>query len=410
MDFQTEYDKLTKTIDDTLSSQVSSSLTWVNIPGSLVKAVSSPAGYVWGYNSANAVFYCQLPCTGDWQQVDLSSYGATVIKDIAVDYTNVYVLTVGTAGNTLLLTNLASNRAQWNILNMPFAATNVFSTSTYLWAQDGSNNKQKCAKPCTTGNWMVSPEKNVTITSSSYTELYGKDGAGTAYKTDENMTTGWAPIQGFADNKWQAIVGQGGRTDIYGIDTKSNVYSCGESCAFSDDVKPVDTGGYAPINISSDPENKNLWMTSTTSGDKGNVFSRVDKPDYTSILNTLDPLDQKRDDIVDDVEKEYAAQTKTDVTNKQIQSVVNFFSKNFGYTKTVGEQNANQSSALTQQIEQSQQEIDKMAQISTKILVLIVTLVVVAGIYLFGEPILGFYVHLIAAIGLGAGIFFTIYY
>jgi hypothetical protein len=410
MDFQKEYDDLTKTIDDTLSSQVSSSLTWVNIPGTLVKASSSPAGYAWGYNTNNQVFTCQLPCTGNWQLVDLSSYGATVISDITTDYTNVYVLTTGKAGNKLLLVNLASNRGQWNILNIPFAASNIFSTSTYLWAQDDANNKQKCAKPCTTGNWLVSPEKNVKITSSSYTELYGKDGAGNAFKTDENMTTGWAPIKGFANNTWQSIIGQGGQTSIYGIDTKSNVYSCGEMCAFEDDVKPVDTGGYAPLNLTSDPQNKNLMMTATTSGDKGNIFTRVDKPDYSSILNMIDPLDQKRDRIVDDVEREYANQTKTETANKQLNTISDFFNKNLGISTHTIAQNENQSSLLSQQIEQSQQEIDKMSNITAKLIALIVVMVVVSGIYLLGEPILGQYIHAVALLAIMVGIFFTIYY
>jgi hypothetical protein len=410
MDFQAEYDQLTKTIDDTISTQVSSSLTWVDIPGSLVKAVSSPAGYAWGYNTNNQVFVCQLPCTGNWQEVNLSSFGATVIDDIAVDSANVYVLTTGKAGNKILLVALASNRGQWNILNIPFAATKIFSTGMYLWAQDASNNKQKCAKPCTTGNWMVSPEKNVQITSASYTELYGKDGAGNAFKTDQNMTTGWAPIQGFASKKWQSIIGQGGQTDIYGIDTKSHVYSCGESCAFEDDVKPVDTKGYAPLNLSSDPESKSLWMTATTYGDKGNVFTRVDKPDYSSILNMIDPLDQKRDQIVEDVQRDYANQTKTMTTNKQVDTVANFFSKNFGINQQTKEQTTRDSSLLNEQIQTSQQQIDKMTSVSTKVFTLLITLVVVAGIYLLGEPILGSYVHLPAIIALGIGLFFTIYY
>lgn len=410
MDFQAEYDQLTKTIDDTLSSQVSSSLTWMNVPGSLVKAVSSPAGYVWGYNVNNAIFTCQLPCTGNWQEVDLSSYGATTIDDIAVDYTNVYVLTTGKAGNKIILTALASNRGQWNILNIPFTATKLFSTSMYLWAQDASNNKQKCAKPCTTGNWIVSPEKNVQITSSSDTELYGKDATGVAFKTDQNMTTGWAPIQGLASQKWQSIIGQSGRTDIYGIDTKSNVYNCGESCAFPDDVRPVDTKGYAPMNLSSDPESRSLWMTTTTSSDKGNIFTRVDKPDYSTILNIVDPIDQKRDKIVEDVEREYASQTNTMTTNKQIDSVVNFFSKNFGYTKQVGEQNTKDASLLNEQIQESQQQIDKMKSVSTKLFSLLITLVVVAGIYLLAEPILGSYVHILAVVAFTVGLFFTVYY
>ena len=410
MDFQTEYDQLTKTIDDTLTSQVSSSLTWVNIPGSLVKAVSSPGGYVWGYNTDNAIFTCQLPCTGNWQEVNLGSYGATVIDDIAVDYNNVYVLTTGKAGNKILLVGLVSNRGQWNILNIPFTATKVFSTSMYLWAQDASNNKQKCAKPCTTSNWIVSPEKTVTITSSSDTELYGKDGSGAAFKTDQNMTTGWAPIQGFLNNKWQSIIGQGGRTDIYGIDTKSHVYSCGESCAFEDDVKPVDTKGYAPLNLSSDPESKSLWMTATTSGDKGNIFTRVDKPDYSSILNIIDPIDQKRDQIVEDVERDYANQTNTMTTNKQVGSVVDFVSSKMGINKQVGAQNAKDASLLNEQIQTTQQQLDKISSVTPKLIAILVTLVVVAGIYLLAEPILGSYVHLLAVIAFAVGLFFTVYY
>lgn len=410
MDFQTEYDKLTSTIDDTISSQVSSSLTWANIPGSLVKAVSSPAGYAWGYNSINLVFMCPLPATGNWQEVDVASLGATVISDIAVDYGSVYILATGKSGNKILLINSASNKGQWNIINIPFSATKIFSTSNYLWAQDDSNNKQKCAKPCTTGNWLVSPDNKVSITSSSNTELYGTNGSGNAFKTDENMTTGWAPIKGFANNKWQSVIAQGGKANIYGIDTKSQVYSCGESCEFTDDVKPVDTGGYTPLNLSFDPENKNLLMTSTTSGDKGNIFTRVDKPDYSSILNIVDPLDKKRDDIVDDVEKQYTNKVKEETVNKQIQTVVDFFSKKFGYTKTVGDQTADQSSALTQKIQESQQEIDKMTSIISKILTLIITLAAVAGIYLIGEPILGAYTHIVATVALTIGIFFTIYY
>ena len=410
MDFQTEYDQLTKTIDDTLTSQVSSSSTWLNVPGSLVKAVSSPAGYVWGYNTNNSVFVCQLPCTGNWQDVGISSVGATVIDDIAVDYTNVYVLTTGTSGSKILLVNSASNKGQWNILNIPFAATKIFSTSTYLWAQDASNNKQKCAKPCTTSNWIVNPENKVQITSSSYSQLYGKDGAGNAFKSDENLTTGWAPIQGLANNTWQSIVGQGDRTDIYGVDMKSQVYSCGEMCAFEDDVKPVDTQGYAPLNLSSDPESRALWMTATTSGDKGNVFTRVDKADYSSVQKMIDPLDDKRDAIVKTVEKDYAQQTNTMVTNKQIQSVVDFFSKQFGYTKQAGDKHKKDASQLNQQIQESQQQIDKFDSISTKLVALIITLVVVAGIYMLGEPMLGTYVHLAAVVAFSVGLFFTIYY
>jgi hypothetical protein len=71
-DFQSAFDTNTSGINTTLTTQLSSVQQWANIPGSLVKASSSAAGYLWGFNSAQQVYVCQQPCTGSWTQVDLS--------------------------------------------------------------------------------------------------------------------------------------------------------------------------------------------------------------------------------------------------------------------------------------------------------------------------------------------------
>ena len=71
-DFQSAFDTNTSGINTTLTTQLSSVQQWANIPGSLVKASSSAAGYLWGFNSVNKVWVCQQPCTGSWTQVDLS--------------------------------------------------------------------------------------------------------------------------------------------------------------------------------------------------------------------------------------------------------------------------------------------------------------------------------------------------
>ena len=71
-DFQSAFDTNTRGIDTTLTTQLSSVQQWANIPGSLVKASSSAAGYLWGFNSVNLVYVCQLPCTGNWSQVDVT--------------------------------------------------------------------------------------------------------------------------------------------------------------------------------------------------------------------------------------------------------------------------------------------------------------------------------------------------
>ena len=71
-DFQSAFDTNTRGIDTTLTTQLSSVQQWANIPGSLVKASSSAAGYLWGFNSVNQVYVCQQPCTGNWSLVDIS--------------------------------------------------------------------------------------------------------------------------------------------------------------------------------------------------------------------------------------------------------------------------------------------------------------------------------------------------
>jgi hypothetical protein len=71
-DFQSAFDTNTSGINTTLTTQLSSVQQWANIPGSLVKASSSSAGYLWGFNSVNKVYVCQQPCTGNWEEADIT--------------------------------------------------------------------------------------------------------------------------------------------------------------------------------------------------------------------------------------------------------------------------------------------------------------------------------------------------
>jgi hypothetical protein len=175
----------------------------------------------------------------------------------------------------------------------------------------------------------------------------------------------------------------------------------------------VDTQGYTPDRVTVEPNSNSMWMTTfspLSPEDKGNIFKRYATKDQSNILNTIDPLDQQRDGIVKDVSKEYQHQTKTLTTNKQVQYIVDFLSKKLGYNNNVKTKNANESSAISDSIQKSQQQIDKMTSITSKLLILIVTLTVTAIIYLLAEPLIGIYVHYITVIALGIGIFFTVYY
>ena len=394
-DFLSEYESSTNTIDNIVSSQLSSVLNWVNIPGAMTKVSASASGFVWGFNSSNQIYVCQMPCTGSWIQVDISKYSIGTIIDITTDLTNVYVL--GT-GNMLIAP--ATNQGVWNMIPVPFSATAIFSTHSYIWAQDGANNKQKCPKPCMSSNWIASPEKDVTITSSSDTSLYGKTSTGSAVKTDENIQSGWSPIDGLADVKISSLNGNVDNSALYGVDQSSNLFK------FDGTTHPVATQGYAPINLSIEPQTKQMWMTTSTAGDKGNIFNRLENPDYTTITNAIAPLDKSRDEVVDDVQKAYSNQTTLMVINKQITDVVNYFKNMFKIDRNTAKQGDSQSKHIQDQIKDTQSQLDQINFIQPIIQQLIILLFLVLLAYFMLSSILGSLVNIIVILGLVIGVYY----
>jgi hypothetical protein len=406
MDFQNEYDSVTDNINSILSTQLTSVLQWSNIPGSLVKASSSPAGYAWGYNASNVVYVCQLPCNGNWKPVNLETYGISSIQDLTTDSSNVYILMTDKSGKTNLLIGPATNQGSWNMIPVPFAATNVFSTNTYIWAQDASNNKQKCPKPCTSSNWLASPDKKVKITSASSSALYGTDASGNGMRTDENLQSSWSPISGLSGLKLRTLIGQADQTALYGIDTSSSAYRCEGNCTTPEELNPLDTSGYMPLNLTTD--GKKLWMTTTTSGEKGNIFNRLDRPDYSSIMNEVTPLDQNRDKIVDSIDHEYNQQTQLMVANKQITTVVDFFSQMFKFDTASAKDTKNEQSALQDKVKDVQGKLDQISSVQPLIQNLLIVVAIVAAIYMLGS-FLGWIVHVLAFVVLVAGVGYSIY-
>lgn len=396
--FQSEYETTTDTIDSIVSSQLSSVLTWTNVPGGLTKVTSSAAGFAWGY-SGNKVWSCQLPCSGKWQESDLSSYSIGSVLDIASDPTTVYVLYNSIAGSTMILTTDANRQGTWATLTVPISATNIFSTHTYLWAQDKDNNKQMCPKPCRMSNWIPSSEATVTITSSTDTNLYGKDPSGTPMQTDETLRSGWSPIAEFGDRKVSSVIG--GTNNLYAIDESSNplVYN-GKS------VQPLSTSGYSPINITAG--NNQLWMTSDKPGDKGNVFTRIEKPDHIAVANTIAPLDRKRDNIVNTIEYNFNQQTDVMTVNKQTSDVVNFFKSIFKIDGETANRGRAQWGHLNEQIRSTQEKLDQMNAVEPAIQVAILTMLVVCIIYIGLGSTLGMGSHALAVVAVGVGIYFIL--
>ncbi len=396
--FQTEYEDTTNTIDSIVSSQLSSVLNFVNIPGGLTKIVSSAAGFAWGY-SGNYVYSCQLPCSGNWLQSDLSSYSIGIILDIASDLTSVYVLYTSVAGNTNILTTPANRQGSWAVIPVPFSATNIFPTHTYLWAQDSNNVKQMCPKPCTTSNWIASGENTITITSSTDTHLYGKDPTGVPMQTDETMRSGWSQISGFGDTKVSSVIGSDNYT--YAIDKTQKALKYDGTT-----VSPLATSGQTPQSLTAG--NDQLWMTSVTPSSLGNIFSRLEKPDYSTVSSTIAPLDKKRDDIVGAVESKFNQQTDVMTVNKQTKDVVDFFKKMFKIDGDTAKKARAQSGHINEQIRATQKQLDQINAVEPVMQIAIVVLLVISGIYVIFGGILGWVTHLIALIVLGAGVFFII--
>ena len=523
-DFQSAFDTNTSGINTTLTTQLSSVQQWANIPGSLVKASSSQAGYLWGFNSANEVYVCQQPCTGQWTKVDLSKlspaqtqttgcYGTPVttseknffyptpfnqfyalmfqgntwnpnyvsmtldgakalcakntgcrgifswngppgivyavwdqdptlgnlasdpkakplsqtgtfipiakcppppppanvrILDIVTDETNVYVL-FSTGSATYLATKTANNQTDWSanpVGNPTFAPVNIFSTHTYVWLQSATNQKVKIPKPVNMTNSMPAADTSVKITSSSASALYGVDGTGKAMKSDETLQTGWAPVTGLTGTAVKSLIGDLDQQGLFYIDNNSRVSECVGDCSTNKTV-PVNTQGYLPLYMTADPSTKQLWMTSSTAGSKGNIFNRVGNPDYSSILNTVTPLDQNRDKVVSDVKDEYNKQTQVMTVNKQISEFHSLFAKIFGDATKATQDTNTEISKVETDVVGKQIQLRQITNIEPIIQKFVVTLAAAALVYAIFS-FLGWIVNVIALVVIGVGIYLSL--
>ena len=395
--FLADYEDATNTIDNVVSTQLSSVMNWTNIPGNLSKVVSSAAGFAWGYDSSANVWICQLPCSGNWSSVNISQFGLTSILDIVADNTTVYVIGLASDNSTMLLSAPSSNTGTFTAIKVPFDAKEIFSTHSFIWAQDASNAKQRCAKPCTMANWTANPDVTIKITSSSDSSLYGIDSKGTAMKSDEGLQTGWSPISDLAGTQVENVIGDMDTSALYGLDNKSTLFKLQNGS-----ILPQPTQGYSPSHLSIDPVSKQMWMTSDTPGQYGNIFTKLENPDYSTIVNTIQPLDKKRDEIVSDVTKEYNIQTQTMTVNKQVNDVVSYFKKMFNLDRDTGKKGKVQAAHLEEQIRSTQVQLDLINKTQPLIQKFLILLAIVAGIYILGT-FLGWILHIIATVVLIGG-------
>jgi hypothetical protein len=293
--FQTDYDNQTDSLEKLVSSYFSTTTDWSSISGSFVKVASSDAGFLWAYNSSNGVYVCRLPCNGNW--TNIQQLPVSKISDIIADSTSVYIL----ADNKLWVAP-SNNTGTWTQIPIPITAINIFSTNTYIWAQDATNVKYKCPKPCVMSNWIAEAD-TTQITGSSQMHLYGKNADKQSVVTDENMKTGWKllPVS-------TTIIGSVGEDVLYGIDANLNLTRYDGKV-----TTPVSNNGITPERVV--VNSNNLWMISETPGDKGNLFTKKAAPSSAYLLKRVDAIDDTRSHIVSDISADY----------KQRQGAINDF-------------------------------------------------------------------------------------
>jgi hypothetical protein len=380
-------DLLTDQLNTLITTGLSSS--WNSVPGGLDKVSASSMGFAWGIGN-NKLWMCQLPCAGNWKEV---STPASVL-DITTDDTNVYVLFQSKLG-----IKSASNVDEWIIVDVPNGITKIVSTGSYIWGQSG-NQKMKLPKPGTTGNWItVDDPKNIRITSASSNALYGVDSTGAPMKTDESLQSGWTSLPEFS-GKYNTLIGDADQTAIYGIDTTNQLQRCSNG-----KCNTVDSNGFVPQNLTIEPITKQLWMTTTTSNDTGNILNKNDSSDFSSILQASHPLEKQRDDIVVQTKTDYQQNTAATMLEKQLQSIKSVLSKTFNINISAKKISDTQTQQLTNSISDITQQIQQLEQ-STPILHNIIMIIFgISIIYLFGT-ILGWITHILVIVLLISGIIY----
>lgn len=304
-DFMESSSKLTEYV----RRQLEKAGLWTNVPGGLVKIASSPAGYVWGYNSDNTVYSCKEPCTGGWAPYGVIPGDVVRLADIQCDNQYVYVLVRGAGfveeggySKNRIAIRPVDGSGDWRFVRTPIRGSGwqetLLVTDSFLFTGFSG-----CAKPCATETWIDAPVGDAGIIDSSATHTYGMEYAvrgqlGFSVKrSDASMQSGWEVLDGLKD-VWPLSV-ESDNTAIYGI----RMTAAGEGkpmrCVppYKDEgsCKPMDTGGRKPTSMSVNPASSTLYMTTVEPGPAGNIFQRLDTDNGAEVVAHADSVGRQLD-------------------------------------------------------------------------------------------------------------------
>lgn len=429
---ETQFKTLTNNIYTYLSTSIGATAGWQNIAGNLTHIQASSAGFVWGVGSDSTIYYCKQPCTGNWVAVEMSSLRTLLTENIAsvvalqVDYSFVYVL-FKTATTKVVAKRAIDGTGTWSLLlsealNGEPKALGV--TDTYIWVagsdSSGKGYSARCAKPCTTKAWIpvdYFSNTNVDVLSSNGAKLYGikfdsASGKNVAFSADETGNS-LSNIAGLTGITPASINAQNADKSLVVSDTAGKVYNCKYPCTVAGDLVQLDTNGRMPMSTDNalSATNNQTWMVSPSSGDKGNVYSRVDIVDSDKILSSLKDLDDQRYAVAQTLKNEYNTQTADLSSMKTVNETVNSISDSIDLERKAQDA-LNEQTRLEREIEHHARHRDGFSEKIYPIQILTLFVILALVVYLFlaiGSSNLAKMASAgILTLGLGVAIYFSV--
>lgn len=426
-----QFTESTNNINTYVSTQLGTFGMWQNIPGGLVQVQASSAGYIWGFNAQNEIYYCKSPCTGgNWTVVPPpSGFTLQSIQSLQVDGQYVYILLTDTQNVQGISVHPVDGTGSWSGISMqqllPQKFTTLGVTNSFIWVS-GTNPSTNapanysCTKPCTTSAWV--PNTGVPVAfkamSSSGPNLYGvavNPGTGKAavYSSPETADN-LQPMPAFSGLTPVTVNGQSDQTNLYVVDVTNDLYGCTPPCSSSNDLYKVGTQGYNPLQTqnSISVANNNVWMVTGNSGTNGNVFQRLDLPDATTVLQQIAELDTPRQTIVQQLKNEYNAQTTTLGAQKEVAAAIGIVEDALStgdQVQTTTKERSKLKREIQQAADKKQGYLNKMYPIQILALTLLVSALVygVLGAILPAQAVQGI-VALLITVGFGATIYFAV--
>lgn len=428
MDPVQQHEDVTQNILSFVNTQVGSFGDWQNIPGGLTMIQASTGGYVWGVNAANQVYFCKQPCAGGWTPVDMTDAPGT-IQSLQVDPTYIYILvTVGSTQSVAF--RPIDGSGSWSMLSNGVAGSPIMKTlgvtQTFLWVSGTDPIKNApvsyhCTKPCSTNAWVQDTDitQSLGSLSSSGSKLYGTTfdptlGKSIAFSADETGSNLEA-IAGLVGVQPAAISAQSDQTTLLVAGMDNSLYGCAAPCNDPAQAYKIDTQGYAPLTTSPNSVsavNNQLWMVSASNGTNGNIFARLDVPDATSILQSVNSMDASRESIAHALETDWNVQTATLGAQREISSAMNALGDAVSMDKQLSHSQQT-AGVLKRKIEGSKAQIDTYSAKLYPIQILALTLLggvlvyLVLGMVLPSSATQGL-VALIVTVGFGATIYFYV--